>query len=52
MTAAPQSGQSSTHAHRIALAYPCLLAEETAHERYAAQHEFGTVVLSVNAGYE
>lgn len=45
------SGQM-THAQRIALAYPCLLAEETAHPRYAARHALGSVVLSVNAGYE
>lgn len=41
-----------THAQRLALAYPCLLAEETAHPRFAKRHPLGSLVLSVNAGYE
>jgi hypothetical protein len=37
----------------IALAHPCLLAEETAHPRFAYQLRGGcSLVLSVNAGYE
>lgn len=35
-----------------AISHPCLLAEETAHPRYGHQTVAGSVVLSVNAGYE
>jgi hypothetical protein len=37
---------------RLALAKPCLLAEETAHPRYARRTGMGTIVLTVNTGYE
>ena len=36
----------------VALRHPCLLAEETAHPRFAHRHRKGTVVLTVNSGYE
>lgn len=36
----------------IALANPCLIAEETAHPRFGHVKPLGSVVLSVNTGYE
>jgi len=41
-----------TRAQRIALDHPSLLAEETAHPRFASQTALGSVVLSINTGYE
>ena len=41
-----------TPAQAIALEYPCLLAEETAHPRYGQVVPLGTIVLTVNSGYE
>jgi hypothetical protein len=35
-----------------AITHPCLIAEETAHPRFGHITVNGTVVLSVNAGYE
>jgi hypothetical protein len=35
-----------------ALAKPALIAEECAHPRYAKQTALGSVVLTVNTGYE
>lgn len=37
---------------KAALLAPCLLAEETAHGRYAHVEPFGTVIVTVNTGYE
>jgi hypothetical protein len=38
---------------QVALAFPCLLGEETAHPRFGHLLPGGeTLVLSVNAGYE
>ena len=37
---------------RTALTIPCMLAEECAHPRYARRAGLGTIVVSVNAGYE
>ncbi|HEY2848379.1 MAG TPA: hypothetical protein VGI97_00750 [Gemmatimonadaceae bacterium] len=39
-------------AQRIAIENPCLLGEETAHPRFGYLVPSGSVVLSVNAGYE
>lgn len=41
-----------TRAQLLALHRPALLAEETAHPRYGTRTAVGTVVLTVNAGYE
>jgi hypothetical protein len=41
-----------TPAQRIALYRPALLAEECAHPRYGTRGPAGTVVLTVNSGYE
>jgi hypothetical protein len=37
---------------RIAREHVALLAEETAHPRFGKRTPLGTVVLTVNAGYE
>lgn len=37
---------------RIALKHVALLAEECAHPRYGVRSPLGTVVVTVNAGYE
>ena len=36
----------------IALEFPCLLAEETAHPRFGHVIRTGSVVLTINTGYE
>jgi hypothetical protein len=36
----------------IALEHPCLLAEETAHPRFGHATRSGSVVLTINTGYE
>lgn len=36
----------------IAITHPALLAEETAHPRFAHMLASGSLVLTVNAGYE
>ncbi len=41
-----------TPAQQTALAHIALLAEECAHPRYGKRTAIGTVVLTVNAGYE
>jgi hypothetical protein len=41
-----------TREQRIAIEHPCLLAEETAHPRFAHRVPFGSVVLTVNSGFE
>jgi len=41
-----------TNWQRIALEHFCLLAEETAHSRFAHRLTTGSLVLTVNAGYE
>lgn len=41
-----------SRASRTALATPCLLAEETMHPRYGRGTKAGSIVLTVNAGYE
>lgn len=41
-----------TDPQRIALLNVCLLAEETAHPRFARYAAGGTLVLTVNTGYE
>jgi hypothetical protein len=43
---------SLTEAQRRALAHPSLLAEETAHPRFGTVTALGSVVLSINTGYE
>ena len=35
-----------------ALRHPCLLAEETAHPRFGRLVAGGSLVLTINAGYE
>ena len=37
---------------QTALQFPCYLAEETARPRFGHSELFGSVVLSVNSGYE
>jgi hypothetical protein len=37
---------------QIALDHPCLLAEETAHPRFGHVTRTGSVVLTINTGYE
>jgi hypothetical protein len=41
-----------TEQQRIALAHVALLAEECAHPRFGRQTPLGSIVLTVNAGYE
>jgi hypothetical protein len=41
-----------TKAQRTALEHVALLAEETAHPRFAQLGPLGSVILTVNAGYE
>jgi hypothetical protein len=41
-----------SEAQKIALAHVALLAEECAHPRFGKRTPLGTVVLTVNAGYE
>jgi hypothetical protein len=41
-----------TEAQARALRHPSLLAEETAHPRFASQTALGSIVLSINTGYE
>lgn len=41
-----------TDQQRVALEHIALLAEECAHPRYGKRTPIGTVVLTVNAGYE
>lgn len=36
----------------IALMHPCLLACETTHPRFVRRKPFGTIVITVNSGYE
>ena len=37
---------------RIALAHPCLLGEECVHPRYHTITRSGSVIVTVNTGYE
>lgn len=39
-------------AQRTALAHPCLLADETLHPRFRRLCRFGSIILTVNTGYE
>jgi hypothetical protein len=41
-----------TEQQRTALAHIALIAEECAHPRFAQRMPMGTLVLTVNAGYE
>lgn len=41
-----------TPAQKIALRWPCYLAVETSHPRYGRVVPLGSLVLTVNAGYE
>jgi hypothetical protein len=41
-----------TPAQKIALQFPCFLACETAHPRFARAIAAGSLVLTVNSGYE
>lgn len=41
-----------TEMQKTALAFPCLLAEETAHPRFALMTRHGSIVLTINHGYE
>lgn len=41
-----------TAEQRRALRFVCLLAEECAHPRFGTRTPLGSVVLTVNAGYE
>jgi hypothetical protein len=39
--------------HKVALAFPCLLAEETAHPRFTRRiPQVGSIVLTINTGFE
>jgi hypothetical protein len=37
---------------RIALAHPCLLPEETLHPRFRLLTRSGSVILTINSGFE
>jgi hypothetical protein len=37
---------------RIALAHPCLLPEETMHPRFRLLTRTGSVILTINSGFE
>lgn len=41
-----------TPKQKIAIENPCLLACETMHPRFASMHSGGSVILTVNTGYE
>jgi hypothetical protein len=48
-----QSGATDlTKQQRKAIEHPCLLAEETMHQRYFAETALGTVIVTINTGYE
>jgi hypothetical protein len=36
----------------VAQRNPCFLAEETMHKRFVHRHPLGSVVLTINSGYE
>lgn len=38
--------------HDVALAHPCLLAEECLHPRFMNTYPNATVILTINSGYE
>lgn len=48
----PLRERSFTPQQRGALKRPCLLAEETMQERYFTKSALGTVILTINTGYE
>lgn len=48
----PLRRESATPQQQKALDRPCLLAEETMHARYFAETALGTVILTINTGYE
>lgn len=37
---------------RIALAHPCLLPEETVHPRFRLLTRSGSIILTINSGFE
>jgi hypothetical protein len=37
---------------RIALAHPCLLPEETLHPRFRLITRSGSIILTINSGFE
>ncbi len=41
-----------TAQQRVALRRPCYFAIETAHPRYARTNPFGSIIVTVNTGYE
>lgn len=41
-----------TTQQRIALRWPCYFAVETAHPRYVRMQALGSLLLTVNTGYE
>lgn len=41
-----------TNWQKIALEHPCLLAEEVMHPRFGHHIPSGSVVLTINSGYE
>lgn len=43
---------SFRHMHKIALAHPCLLAEETAHPRFIRGTPGASLIVTINTGYE
>lgn len=43
---------SVSMAREVALSNPCYLAEECANPAYGRRGPLGTIVLTVNAGYE
>lgn len=45
-------GFDLTRQQKIALRNPTLLAEECAHPRFATETALGSIVLTINTGYE
>jgi hypothetical protein len=41
-----------TEYQRVAAKFPCYLAVETTHPRFAHALSFGSLVLTINSGYE
>jgi hypothetical protein len=41
-----------TRAQQVALRHPTLIAEECAHPRFSSQTALGSVLLTINTGYE
>ncbi len=46
------SAPKLTEMQRTAIEHPCLLPEETAHPRFALLTRSGSIILTINSGFE